>query len=687
MGPDLGMFRALVERCPLVSYAADPDGRLTYISPQIEAWTGLPARLWTEDPEHWLTMLHPDDRERVEAVEPPIDVEYRMRGRNGWIWVWEREVTRNTRDGSLGICLDITALRAAQDALDTAQKQLGVVVNAAPVILFATDAEGVITLSEGKGLESLGRRPGQMVGTSIFEQYEGMPEIAEAARRALAGEEFDTLGALGEMVFDTKWRGLPEGGMIGISIDVTERHRSEERLAHLAYHDALTGLPNRRNVEEQLGRDLARARREGDAVAVLYLDLDHFKLVNDSLGHDAGDNALREAAKRISGVVRAGDLVARLGGDEFVLVLPGLSAETADAEAAAEAAAAKVLAALDVPLTVAGEEFQLGASIGIALGPAQGQDAGELLRNADVAMYQAKRSGRSASVLYRPRDEDHRDKLTLTARLRRALADDEFVLHYQPVHDLTTGRLRGVEALVRWRDPVAGLIAPGAFIPHAEETGLITRIGAWVIEAACAQGAQWAALGFAPMIAFNASPRELRDDGYVARIAAVLERHRLPAHQLMIEVTESAMTGSDRVLAVLHELHDLGVLLALDDFGTEHSSLSRLRELPVHVLKVDRSFLRGVPGDPQGAAIVQAIATLGGGLDMHVVAEGIETAAQQAFAAEAGCQYGQGFHLARPMPAGEVTALLAATSSRVPRRRGARAIARRPAASRPSSPA
>ncbi|MET0817294.1 MAG: EAL domain-containing protein, partial [Solirubrobacteraceae bacterium] len=522
---------------------------------------------------------------------------------------------------------------------------------------------------------------------SIFEQYEGMPEIAEAARRALAGEEFDTLGALGEMVFDTKWRGLPEGGMIGISIDVTERHRSEERLAHLAYHDALTGLPNRRNVEEQLGRDLARARREGDAVAVLYLDLDHFKLVNDSLGHDAGDNALREAAKRISGVVRAGDLVARLGGDEFVLVLPGLSADVAEAEAAAEGAAAKVLAALDVPLTVAGEEFQLGASIGIALGPAQGQDAGALLRHADVAMYQAKRSGRSASVLYRAQVEDHRDKLTLTARLRRALAEDEFVLHYQPVHDLTTGRLRGVEALVRWRDPAAGLIAPGAFIPHAEETGLITRIGAWVIEAACAQAARWSALGFAPMMAFNASPRELRDEGYVARIAAALERHGLPAHQLMIEVVESAMTGSDRVLAVLHELHDLGVMLALDDFGTDHSSLSRLRELPVHVLKVDRSFLRGVPGDPQGAAIVQAIATLGGGLDMHVVAEGIETAAQQAFAAEAGCQYGQGFHLARPMPAVEVTALLAATSSRVPRRRGDRAIARPRAASRPSSPA
>ena len=451
MGSDSLMFRALVERCPLVSYAADVDGRLTYISPQIEEWTGLPARLWTEDPEHWLTMLHPDDRTRVEEVTPPIDVEYRMRGKDGWIWVWEREVSRSTDEGTLGICLDITALRATQQALDTAQKQLGAVVNAAPVILFATDAEGTITLSEGKGLESLGRRPGQMVGTSIFEQYESLPEIAEAAYRALAGEEFDTHGSIGDMVFDTKWRGLPEGGMIGISIDVTERQRSEERLAHLAYHDALTGLPNRRNVEEQLSRDLARARREHDAVAVLYLDLDHFKLVNDSLGHEAGDDALREAAKRIAGVVRAGDLVARLGGDEFVLVLPGLGP---DAEAAAEAAAAKVLAALDAPLSVAGEEFQLGASIGIALGPAQGAEAERAAaqrRRRDVPG-QARRPQRARRLPARrrrpPRQADAHRPPAPRARRRRVRA--ALPAHPRPHHG-PAARRRGARALARPR--------------------------------------------------------------------------------------------------------------------------------------------------------------------------------------------------------------------------------------------
>ena len=333
-----------------------------------------------------------------------------------------------------------------------------------------------------------------MVGTSIFEQYEGMPEIAEAARRALAGEQFDTLGALGDMVFDTKWRGAARGRH--------DRHLDRRdgapplrgaarppRLPRRAHRACRTGA----TLEEQLGRDLARARREGDAVAVLYLDLDHFKLVNDSLGHDAGDSALREAAKRISGVVRAGDLVARLGGDEFVLVLPGLSADAADAEAAAEAAAAKVLAALDAPLSVAGEEFQLGASIGIALGPAQGQDAGELLRNADVAMYQAKRAGRSA--LRRSTARTTRTTATSSRSPRACAARSPRTSSSCTTSPSTTSRRAACAASRRssaGATPSAGLIAPGAFIPHAEETGLITRIGAWVLEAACAQAAAWA---------------------------------------------------------------------------------------------------------------------------------------------------------------------------------------------------
>ena len=280
-------------------------------------------------------MLHPEDRERVVTADfgdGTLDIEYRMRGRDGWLWIWELEVVVPDAPGSSGICVDITALRQTREALEAARAQISAVVNTAPLILFAADRDGTITLSEGKALENVGLKPGQMVGQSLLgPEHSG--EIQQQARRALAGESFDTHGTLGAHTYDCSWRACDDGSVIGIAIDVTERHRSEARLAHLAYHDPLTGLPNRTNVEEQLARDLARATREGGSVSALYLDLDHFKLVNDSLGHAAGDQVLVEVARRIRGVTRAGDLLARLGGDEFMLVCPGLDAHGAEAVA------------------------------------------------------------------------------------------------------------------------------------------------------------------------------------------------------------------------------------------------------------------------------------------------------------------------------------------------------------------
>jgi diguanylate cyclase (GGDEF)-like protein len=643
-----------------------------YISPQIEEWTGLSASSWTDDPTFWHTMLHPDDRDRVVATDfgrGDLDVEYRMRGRDGtWLWIWEMEVRVRGQAGSQGICVDITALREARAELEAAQSRLGAVVNAAPVILFATDPSGLITLAEGKALENLGISPDRLVGASIFDVYRHVPEIAACARRALAGEHFHQHVEVGEMAFDSSWRGMEDGSMMGIAIDVTARHRSEARLVHLAFHDPLTGLPNRSAVEEQLDRDLARAGRTGEPVAALFIDLDHFKLVNDSLGHAAGDQVLVEVAERVRAITRAEDLLARLGGDEFMLVCAGMDGK------GAELVADKVLAALDESLVVEGEEFQIGASIGIAVGPRDGASAADILKHADTAMYQVKRSGRDAYARFRGDAENAREKLTLTARLRRALAEGEFLMHYQPVFDLATQQVRGMEALVRWQDPAAGLIPPDLFIPHAEETGLITRIGAWVVEEVCRQGAEWTAAGLIPRMAFNASPRELQDEAYVDRVAEALARHGLRPGQLLIEVRESAMQESDRIGQVIERLHRLGVKLALDDFGTEHSSLSRLRALPVQVLKVDRSFLRDVADDPASAAIVRAIATLGTGLGMDVVAEGIETREQLRFAAEAGCGFGQGWYFSRPMPAAEFTGML--TSSLAPQRRAVPAPAR-----------
>jgi diguanylate cyclase (GGDEF)-like protein/PAS domain S-box-containing protein len=447
----------------------------------------------------------------------------------------------------------------------------------------------------------------------------------------------------------------PRGLVVSIT-DVTDRRTNEDRIAHLAFNDGLTGLPNRAALEQALAPALARARRNGHAAALIYLDLDQFKLVNDSLGHAAGDEVLRHVAGRFSGRVRAGDLLARLGGDEFMVLLPDLGV---DADDVALQVATDLVAELEEPIVIGASEFEIGASAGIALYPRDGEHGEELLRRADAALYETKRSQPGTVSTYEHRASDSSTRLTLSTRVRRALANDEFELHYQPIFELAERKPVGVEALIRWRDPEVGLIPPGDFIPLAEETGLIDSIGDWVIDTVLAQGEAWLDLGLAPQIAFNLSPRQLRRRGFGHDLARRIGASRMPASQLSIEITESVtMEAAGASLAVLGNLHDLGVTVAIDDFGAEFSSLSRLCDLPVDLLKIDRSFLRGVPERSDAAAIVTAIANLAAALEMRAVAEGVETAEQLDFLVEQGCPLAQGFHLGRPAPAAEIGPML-----------------------------
>jgi EAL domain-containing protein (putative c-di-GMP-specific phosphodiesterase class I) len=309
---------------------------------------------------------------------------------------------------------------------------------------------------------------------------------------------------------------------------------------------------------------------------------------------------------------------------------------------------------------LAAGEVEVGVSVGVTVVGDDGAPPAELVRRADVAVHQVKRAGRGGFRRYDPAQDDTRERLDLTRRLRRALAQDELRLHFQPVVDVATGVTVAVEALVRWQDPERGLLGPGTFIPHAEEVGLIDAIGAWVLDAACAQARLWAEEGLRPGVAVNVAPQQLRRAGFVADVRAALERHDVDPGQLILEVTEStAMAEPERTEPVLRELRALGVAIAIDDFGAEHSSLARLRDLPVQALKIDRSFLREVPGDPRASAIVTAILELAGALGLHAVAEGVETAEQHRFLAEHGCGFAQGFGLARPAPAPAITPLLA----------------------------
>jgi diguanylate cyclase (GGDEF)-like protein len=379
-------------------------------------------------------------------------------------------------------------------------------------------------------------------------------------------------------------------------------------------------------------------------------------MVNDSLGHAAGDRLLEMVAERLAAITRTSDLVARHGGDEFLILLTDLDGGAVNV---AKTVSGKILEALEEPFTIGDAEFEIGASVGVAIFPRDGESTSGLLRSADAAMYQAKAGGRNRYAIHRFVPEDHRDQLSTTARLRRALAEDQLLLHYQPIYTVPERRLAGVEALLRWNDPARGVVGPAEFIQLAEDTGLIEPIGEWVIKAICLQAKEWRTQDFDVSIHFNLSPRQLRQRGSVDAIKSVIEEDEVPPGMLTAEITESAaMAEAEMGHSMLAELRELGIHLSVDDFGSGYSSLGRLRHLPVDELKLDRSFLRGVPHEPEAGALVRGVIELANGLGMNTVVEGVETPAQWEFLSAHGRLLAQGFHLARPAPAEEVTAML-----------------------------
>ncbi len=470
-------------------------------------------------------------------------------------------------------------------------------------------------------------------------------QMLEAMR---PGETAVVERVLGEREFEVQLTNLLEdervSGVVLNGRDVSERRAFERQLEHQAFHDTVTGLANRALFNERVRHAVARGRREHSGVAVVFLDLDDFKTINDSLGHAAGDAVLVEVAKRVAGSVRAGDTAARFGGDEFAILLE----DVAGAQEAADGAE-RVLAALAEPLAVEQQELNVRASAGISF--AEGGDAEELVRNADAAMYIAKREGGGSYRLFEPAmHEGVLARLELRGDLQRAVADGQLDLHFQPVVRLSDGRVSGLEALLRWRHPRRGLVAPDDFIPLAEETGLIVEIGRWVLHEGCRRAVEiQAAAGETLTMAINLSVKQLQQRDIVADVQAALDESGLDPATLTLEVTESVMmTDPDTVVERLNEIKALGVRLAMDDFGTGYSSLSYLSRLPVDILKMDRSFLRA-GASPQASGLANVVVSLGATLRLDVVAEGIEHAEQWERLRELGCDLGQGFLFARPM--------------------------------------
>jgi diguanylate cyclase (GGDEF)-like protein len=570
-------------------------------------------------------------------------------------------------------------LQKSEDRLQRHLSEFQSLIDVLPIgIGIARDPDCRFVAANAHLARQLGLPPGantsfidpceELRGVQLVHQGRALPPAempmhrAAASGREVADVEMDivrdgrTVGTVvgyAAPLFDEA--GRPRGA-IGASLEITERKRAEERLRNLADHDALTGLPNRLLLQDRLGLAVAQAHRHQKLLAVLFLDLDRFKVINDTLGHSVGDRLIHEVAGRLRTCLREGDTVARLGGDEFTLLLPDLR-QAVDAVKVAK----KVLDLVRMPFDIDGRELFVTASIGISLYPDDGHDAETLLKNADTAMYRAKEQGRDAYQLYTPAmNATALERLALESSLRKALTQNELVLYYQPILD-QTGRVHGVEALLRWRHPELGLVPPAEFIPLAEITGLILPMGPWVLRNACAQAWLWQERHAGLSVAVNLSARQFQEPGLVGHITDALADTGLPPRLLELEITESnAMQNAQAAIQTLRELKALGVRISIDDFGTGYSSLSYLKRFPIDTLKVDQSFIRDIGADADDAAIATAVIALAHTLKLDVVAEGVETAGQRDFLAASGCDLMQGYLFSPPVTAEACGELLAA---------------------------
>jgi diguanylate cyclase (GGDEF)-like protein/PAS domain S-box-containing protein len=599
----------------------------------------------------------------------------------GTVKRWDNALAPILGDGGQVECIvcisrDVSKRREAEDRLRESEERLARAVAAARMGVWEWHVGTTGEFNACSGLEVLyGMPPGSIrsrVDVHAAIHPDDLPAVNEAMGRSLRGEDGGT--------FATEFRTLPPNGAVrwlratgkaeidgsgrairvsGVTQDVTERHEAEARVAYMAHHDALTGLLNRTVLRERLG-DALRRSQCGEPCAVLHLDLDRFKEVNDTFGHPVGDELLRSVAKRLLSCVRDGDTVARLGGDEFVILCQG-----EEQPHAAARLAARVIAELLRPHEIDGRLLSVGVSIGVAVAPEDGHDPAQMMTCADLALYGAKQDGGERFLFFEPEMQARvQARRCLEADLHRALQNREFELHYQPLVNLDRGRISGFEALVRWRHPERGLVGPDTFIPVVEAMGIIVPLGKWILSRACADAASWPD---GLKVAVNLSAAQFSDPGLEDAVAAALASSGLAPRRLELEITESLLLQDTKdTIAVLRRLRDSGASISMDDFGTGYASLSYLLKFPIDKVKIDRSFVLAMDERPEGAAIISAVAGLCQTLGIVTTVEGIETIAQLQQVASQGCTEGQGYLFSRPCPAADIPSLLAEWEAKLP---------------------
>jgi diguanylate cyclase (GGDEF)-like protein/PAS domain S-box-containing protein len=562
--------------------------------------------------------------------------------------------------GLIGVVTDVTHYKETEHALEASEARFRVLTESSLDLISVVDEKGCIQYQSPALRHLLGFEPADTVGKKVADLVhpDDLEHATAAFRRIIETRQSNEPVEFRLRHRDSMWRTFESlgtnclanphiHGVVFNSRDVTDRKVIQQRIQHLAYHDNLTGLPNRSLLQDRLAHSIARAERTNRKVAVLFIDLDNFKNINDTLGHDVGDELLRQVSRRLSECVRLEDTIARQGGDEFIVLLDAL-----DDGRGASVVAQKILNSLRQPFVLGGTEQHVSGSVGIALYPEDGRDAQTLMKNADTAMFHGKSLGKNTYQYFTAQmNIAVKRRMTLESALRRAVMQKDFVLQYQPQIDLETGQIIAVEALVRWETEDSGTVMPGDFIPLAEETGLINEIGEWVLREGCRQAREWLDMGLGRRrMAINLSARQFSDRGFLDMVTRVLAETGLEPSLLELEITESqVMRQTEGMILLLTKLAEMGVHLAIDDFGTGYSSLSYLKRLPIQKLKIDQSFVRDITVDPNDTAIVVAIINMARSLDLETSAEGVETAGQLALLRSKGCRVGQGFYFSPPL--------------------------------------
>ncbi len=684
------LYRTLVETSPDAVLLTGADGVIVKANRQAARLLGF-AEAEDITGRTAIDFIAEDDRERMrEEVRQSFsagitrNIEYTLLKKDGSSIPVELSVSAVAAPGGntkayISVVRDISERRLAEEALRASEERYRNLVETAQDVIFTVAPDGTLT-SLNPAFESItGWACGDWLGRAFppLVHPDELTYALEIFRRVLSGEtvayELRILSRSGEWVTG-EFTAAPlvkdevVTGLFGIARDITERKKAENTIRQLAYHDGLTALPNRALFEDRLKVALAQAHRNKQMLAVMFLDLDRFKLVNDTLGHGGGDKLLKSVAGELSGIIREGDTVARVGGDEFTLLLLGITRQ----EDAGEVAD-RILEILRRPRLIDGQEFSVTTSIGVTMYPVDGADSESLLRNADTAMYRAKERGRDNCQFYTPAmNAGILRRLALENDLRHALDRDEFRVQYQPIADTATGQIVGAEALLRWHHPERGVISPDEFIPFAEETGLIVPIGEWVLREACFQNRAWQEAGYpAIRVTVNLSARQLQQENLARIVADLLDESGLLPQHLQLEITEGAvMKNVEFIIATLHELRSMGVGISVDDFGTGYSSLSYLKRFPIDSVKIDRSFVRDLANDPSDAAIVTTVIAMARSLNLKVIAEGVETEEQLEFLRRRGCDEIQGYLISRPVSPAAFVALF--VGARRPRAKIAR---------------